>query len=285
MIKSASCLALPILLVACGGGGGGGSPSVIAPNTTINYSGTSVSVPYSGVNIGTPSAISQGASAIEIDNSSGIIQSVSFTSADGNNVSFNRATGDTIVAVTSTVNGFSNPAGTQVALAGYMAGLGFSYQTFGVWLNGTNSAGTVGAASVGTNITAGSSIPTSGTATYTGAAGGVFGNTQYTYFVTANMSATTNFSNRSIAFTTTNSLYSPTLTGVYTSAGGLNLSGTLTYAANTNNFSGTVNSSGQTVMTGNAGGQFYGPAAQEIGGVFAVKNGNIGYIGAFGGKK
>jgi hypothetical protein len=38
-------------------------------------------------------------------------------------------------------------------------------------------------------------------------------------------------------------------------------------------------------MTGNAGGQFYGPSAQEIGGVFAVKAGNYGYIGGFGGKR
>jgi hypothetical protein len=45
------------------------------------------------------------------------------------------------------------------------------------------------------------------------------------------------------------------------------------------------NSSGSNVMTGSAGGQFYGPGAQEIGGVFAVKSGNLGYIGGFGGKR
>jgi hypothetical protein len=63
------------------------------------------------------------------------------------------------------------------------------------------------------------------------------------------------------------------------------LTGNLTDAAGTNSFSGTVNSAGYTTMTGNAGGQFYGPNAQEIGGVFMVKSGNYGYIGGFGGKK
>jgi hypothetical protein len=67
----------------------------------------------------------------------------------------------------------------------------------------------------------------------------------------------------------------------------LNLSGTLSYLAGSNQFSGTVNT---TSMSGIATGKFYGPSAQEIGGTFSVSNGTVGsggsaYIGGFGGKR
>ena len=55
------------------------------------------------------------------------------------------------------------------------------------------------------------------------------------------------------------------------------LTGTLEYEAGSNQFTGPVRTafSGQT---GTADGVFYGPAAEEIGGTFAVES----YIGAFG---
>jgi hypothetical protein len=276
-------LFLITLLCACGGGGGGGGSTSSPTYTTRTYSGTSVSVPYSGATLGTPTNISQGATATETVNSSNITQSISITTANGINVSLNRANGDTIAAVSTTVNGGYNNSST--ALWGYMGGLGWSYQSFGVWVTGTTSSGTANAASVGTSITPGASIPTTGSAIYSGVAGGLFGNASVVYFVSANMSANANFATRNIAFATTGSVASPALYGTYTDASGLNLTGNLTYAAGTNSFSGTVNSAGYTTMTGNAGGQFYGPNAQEIGGVFMVKAGNYGYIGGFGGKK
>jgi len=264
-----------------GGGGGGGSPSPIYSTTT--YNGTSVSVAYSGSNIGTPTTISTGATYSESVDSNNIIKAATFTAANGNTATFNVANVDTIVQPTSGINGFVNAAGTQMALTGWAPYWGWSYQSFGVWTNG-NTTGQVSAGSAGT-ATVGTSIPTTGTGTYTGKAAGLFGNATTTYFVTADMAATANFATRSIAFSTTNSVYSPTLTGTYSTAGGLNLSSTMSYSANTNSFSGTANSSGATVLTGAIGGQFYGPTAQEIGGVFAVKNGNLGYIGGFGGKR
>ena len=270
------------LLSACGGSGGGAT-STSPSYTTRSYTGTSVSVPYSGATLGTATSISQGATATEVVSSSNIVQSISVTAANGSNASLNRANGDTIAAVSSGVNGGYNNSST--ALWGYMGGLGWSYQSFGVWVTGTTSSGMANAASVGTSITPGASIPTTGSAIYSGVAGGLFGNASVVYFVAANMSANTNFATRNITFATTGSVASPTLYGTYTDASGLNLSGNLTYAAGTNSFSGTVNSAGYTTMTGNAGGQFYGPNAQEIGGVFMVKSGNYGYIGGFGGKK
>jgi hypothetical protein len=282
MKKLLLLVATTSVLTACGGGGGGGgSPSPIYSTTT--YNGTSVSVAYTGASIGNPTTISTGATYAETVDSNNIIKAGTFTAANGNSATFNVANGDTIVQPTPGINAFTNAAGTQMALTGWASYWGWSYQSFGVWTNG-NTTGQVSAGSAGT-ATTGTSIPTSGTGTYTGKAAGLFGNASTTYFVTADMSATANFATRNIAFATTNSVYSPTLTGTYSSAGGLNLSSTMSYSANTNSFSGTVNSSGATVMTGSIGGQFYGPTAQEIGGVFAVKNGNIGYIGGFGGKR
>ena len=62
----------------------------------------------------------------------------------------------------------------------------------------------------------------------------------------------------------------------------LNMQGTLTYAAGSNDFSGSVSSSG---LNGNAKGRFYGPAANEAGGTFALTGSGVqAYIGAFGAK-
>jgi hypothetical protein len=268
------------LLSACGGGGGGGGSSSPVYKTNT-YSGMSVSVSYAGAIVGTPTPIASGATYTETVDGSNIIQSASFVASNGNTASFNRVNGDSIVTAAPGVNGFSNA--TQSALTANATYLGWSYQSFGVWSNG-NTNGQISAGTAGTS-TSGASIPTSGTATYTGIAAGIFGNATTPYYVTSNMTASTNFGTRSIAFSTTNSAASTSVNGTYVPTGGLNLTGNLSYAAGVNNFSGTVNSSGSNVMTGSAGGQFYGPGAQEIGGVFAVKSGNLGYIGGFGGKR
>ena len=282
-MRNLSALTLVLLLCACSGGGGTSSNSTSSPvYRTTTYAGVSVSAAYNGPNIGTPTSISSGATYTETVDANNIIQAASFVAANGNSAFFNKTIGDSITTVAPGVNGFSNA--TQSALTAWGPYFGWSYQSFGVWSNG-NTVGQISAGSVGTIITPGPSIPTSGVAVYSGISAGIFGNATGSLFVVSNMTASTNFGTRNIAFSTTNSSASTSVNGTYVSTGGLNLSGNLTYAPGVNSFSGTVNSSGATVMTGTAGGQFYGPNAQEIGGVFAVKNGNIGYIGGFGGKR
>ena len=63
------------------------------------------------------------------------------------------------------------------------------------------------------------------------------------------------------------------------------MSGSLSYAAGTNSFSGNVSTSGG--MNGTASGRFYGPAATEIGGTFITKaaTGVENFGGAFGAKR
>ena len=64
------------------------------------------------------------------------------------------------------------------------------------------------------------------------------------------------------------------------------LGGTLTYSPATNTFTGTLTNAGGT-MSGSSTGRYYGPAAQELGGVFTVKSANTSesLTGAYGGRR
>ena len=101
------------------------------------------------------------------------------------------------------------------------------------------------------------------------------------------ISLTTDFSARTIGFTTTSTVKA--LTGSLiagTSDPNLNMSGTLTWTSGTNAFSGPVTTTGRP-LSGNANGRFYGPSATEAGGVFYLvpTSGVESYGGAFGAKR
>jgi hypothetical protein len=93
-----------------------------------------------------------------------------------------------------------------------------------------------------------------------------------------------------VAFSTSGSTAAATATGAaLANPSILNIQGTLNYAGGSNDFSGPVSSLTVTgvapTLAGSARGQFYGPAANEIGGTFALKGvGAEGYLGAFGAK-
>jgi hypothetical protein len=100
------------------------------------------------------------------------------------------------------------------------------------------------------------------------------------------MTANVDWVARSIGFSTSNTrqvgLTAPSSGGVLNT--GLDFTGTLTYAAGTNAFSGPVNTTGST-MTGNTTGRFYGPNAEEMGGVYSLGGSAGTMIGGFGGKR
>ena len=65
----------------------------------------------------------------------------------------------------------------------------------------------------------------------------------------------------------------------------LQVTGTLTYAENINSFTGPVSAFGAIGnMTGTSTGQFYGPVAEELGGVFSLTGDESleHYSGAYG---
>lgn len=159
--------------------------------------------------------------------------------------------------------------------------LGWNYQTFGAW-NEQRADGTsaVVAGSFG-NPTPASAVPSAGTATFTGKMAGFHVSSAGAQSVVASeLTVNADFSTRSLGLATSGTR----LGGV--AAPHLDLRGTLTYASGTSAFSGTVTSAGGT-LSGASRGQFYGPAAQELGGSFELRSATSGerFTGAYGAKR
>lgn len=133
--------------------------------------------------------------------------------------------------------------------------------------------------------TTGSAIPTSGTAIFTGKLGGIYVDAAGNDFVTASaLTVNADFAARTLGVSSTGTVKSPDLSTT-SAASNLNLSGTLAYAAGTNSFAGTL-TNGST-LSGTSTGRFYGPNAEELGGVFILKAGSgvETYGGAYGAKR
>jgi hypothetical protein len=161
--------------------------------------------------------------------------------------------------------------------------IGWDYQSFGVWLTSSPTTFQVGAMSAGV-VTPGSAVPITGTGSFLGVASGFYVDPFGQPFGTAAvMNAEVNFTDREIAFSTTQTSLINLNTGSQPVGTGLNLSGALTYVAGSSQFSGTVNTQSPG-LTGTANGKFFGPTAQEIGGVYSL-SGAGKMIGAFGGRK
>lgn len=162
----------------------------------------------------------------------------------------------------------------------------FDYQTYGTWTRAPSDFAQLMSRSTG-QATPTAALPTTGTATFTGTARGVYtiaGNATRQP-TTADMNAAVNFGARQIAFSTANTVIGPGGAGEGARPE-LDITGTLTYAPGVNSFTGTVTAPGAG-LSGNANGRFYGPAAQEIGGVYSLgsPDGISGMTGGFGGKK
>lgn len=163
--------------------------------------------------------------------------------------------------------------------------LGWNYQSFGVWNSTAPSWGNFGGATFGT-ATPASAVPTSGNATFRGKLGGLYVSPAgQGSIATADLSVNANFSTRSLSFASSGTSATRDL-ATATAAPNLNLSGTLTYSPSANTFTGTLVNAGGT-MSGSSKGQFYGPTAQELGGVFTVKSPTTveTFAGAYGAKR
>jgi len=145
----------------------------------------------------------------------------------------------------------------------------WDYQTFGFWSIYAN--GVAGNFSIG-STTHPSLIPTTGVATYDGEQFGALawenGASIDVREIESDFFATANFDAKSLDIRTSNSRINPHDPDQYVSNID-NLSGALTYAPNTNLFSGAVTTN--RGWSGNATGRFYGPNAEEIGGIIQAK--------------
>ena len=185
-------------------------------------------------------------------------------------------------------SGYSQSSFTTLPVSGINVvgnpyALGWDYQSFGVW-DQENTSGSVSGMSFG-NLTPGSAIPTTGTATFNGKLGGLYMSPAGVGSVaSADLKVDANFSARSLSFASTGTMTTRDFASA-TAMPGLNLSGTLTYSTGTNSFSGALRSA--SGMSGTSKGRFYGPGAQELGGVFAVRSSSTveTFTGAYGAKR
>jgi len=317
--KALAVAIVSMFLSACGGGGGSNgtvpttattptipaatpftSWSAVTAGSTVVAPGMSQEVtqttnPTAGkvTGIGIPTAVDTAASSFtETLDGNGAITKAIITSPTGS-VTFDTAAGDTIghliigTVTDPTTYGAVKKDQSSLALAADPSALGWEYQSFGVWSTGrVSGTGSAGVMSVGAP-TAGAAIPTSGTATFTGKSIGFYtdvtGDGHATF---SGLTVNANFANRTLGLSTSGTI--KTHDYVTTSpASNLNLTGTLTYAAGANSFAGTL-TNGST-LTGTSSGRFYGPNAQELGGVFILQAGSgtppETYGGAYGAKR
>jgi len=304
-LKSTLLMCFAAAIAGCGGGGGGGTPPPapeptppppvpfhsfqdIQPNQTVAMTG-GISQTASGTADMSGTITSATLGPVDTANSTATLSYDPLLALHGasiatpqSNVSFS-APGD-MVTCTTGVCDLSSSTADAVVIDG--RGVGWNYQTFGLWATApTATTWLTGAISVG-NPTPASAVPTTGTATFTGLAAGLYIDPMGAIFGTAaNMTANVDFSARSIGFGTSSTMVTDT-NGIQSSNSNIDLSGTLTYAAGTNQFSGSVQTSDKT-LNGSATGKFYGPNAEEIGGVYGLSAGTgvSGMLGAFGGKR
>jgi len=288
-----SMLVVALVLSACGGGGGGGgtvptgaftSFATLTPNTKVTIDGISSEVNWTG-NPNTGS-ISPATLGLTLDSNGEITKLV--ISTPTSTATFSEAAGDMFAPVPSSP-GLSvalNVTDLSAYVGANPLALGWNYQTFGIWetVSGTSS-GTDGVFSVGAP-TAGSAIPTTNSATFTGIAAGEYVDPSGVASLTsATLSVNADFVARTLGFNTTGTTTTQDFS-TYIPNAGLNLSGTLSYAPGTNAFSGTLTSASGT-LSGPSTGRFYGPNAEELGGVYFLKAGSglETFGGAYGAKR
>lgn len=169
---------------------------------------------------------------------------------------------------------FTEPSSPSQGYYADVDGLEFEYQTFAAWINagGTN----VAAGSFGMYTNSGA-LPSSGSASYSGATAGHFVDASgQPFLTTSTLAITTDFSTATI--TTAGTQASNFNSGTVSNAANLDFTGSGLVSGNT--FMANVTGSG---VSGTADGYFYGPVADEVGGTFTASGPDGTYIGGFGG--
>ena len=170
---------------------------------------------------------------------------------------------------------------------------GWSYQTFGYFFGEANGGFLdnardvmVGYQSIG-KPTLASEMPTAGSADYNGITHGYYNGNQ----VTALNKLHADFGRRNISYATTGVSQLHTFEGtdhVIEDKPAFNLSGSASWEQNTGDFKGDIRTA--EGLTGKWQGRFYGPNADEVGGVFglqgtATDGSAVQYVGGFGAER
>lgn len=297
LFRLSSAIALLFLIAGCGGGGGGGGggfPEV--PFTSFMAAQPKHTLVMSGVSqVATGTATGAFGSETIASANLGPVDTASSTlklgiDKNGNPASISVSTPQSSVAFGKGISCSSGLCDASNSTSEFVGAdpvfMGWNYQTFGVWDKAVGASDfQAGAISAG-SPTPGSAVPLAGNALFTGIAFGFYVDPGGALFATAaTMNANVDFGTRAIGFNTF---------GTTTSNGGapvlntnLNLSGTLNYGIGVNQFSGTVTAPAAS-LSGSASGRFYGPNAEEIGGVYGLSDTGGGIsrmLGGFGGRR
>jgi len=307
-IKVVLAVIMSSVAVGCGGGGGGGgggtSPTLsaftsfsnIKPGDRVVLSGDSQEVDYTATISGNSSKVDSlnnfkahdsGAEVIVGYNSSGYLNYVKLTTAEGTNLEFTEQNGSKVFEFGEILE-VSNASGTDYIItidpSELPSEFQFDYQSFGIWTTGGGTgSGKTGVYSVG-NPTAVSNMPLSGTANYAGLSFGRYvDGTGKSFFSEGTVSVNADFSAQTVGFATN---YGATslmneISEVFSSGAFLSMNGTLSISSGTSTFSGPVTTS--SGLSGTASGRFYGPSANEVGGTFNLTGNSIEtHSGGFG---
>ena len=296
------------MLSACGGGGGGtvapsGTPivtftnwSAVQPGTAVEVKGLGMQAAYewSGTISWIDSQREVAASALLTFDANSALGTLFLTSGS---VSMDfpateslNADPDFLVAKNDDkAKGYaaviSNPKSKSSA---------WNYQSFGVWETGRNaSSGELGVFSMGAPAPAEAIPAVDGTSFIGKVVGSYVSPEGQGHTVLADLQVDANFTDQlGLTFATTNTQIAADGVSFYTNPDpnlDMNLSGTLVYDPTNNRFSGVLTTtqtatSGTRILTGDSTGQFYGPNAEELGGVFFLKasSGVESYRGAYG---
>jgi hypothetical protein len=276
------------LVVLAGCGGDSGTSSTLAPfvnwdtslkaNQTFQVSGISFETTL--ISDSTDATFSSASDAVErsvsltgtVNASANGLTRFAITSNSGRSLSFSSG----IIKEKGYFYALNLNRTEELSLAD-PADLDWNYQSFGFWENKSQnfSLTTEGFYSVGVVTSDAALLSKTGKATYTGA--GAFsyyqvGFNQERY--KSNITVEADFSKRELNFDSKISGGPPNL----------NFTGALSYGQqNSSVFRGDLSNTDLS-LTGSAVGKFYGPAAQEIGGVFSLKSssGDQRVFGAFG---
>ena len=297
MIRKRTILSLALLATtaACGGGGGGaaGPAPAAASGGAAPASGVSTNFNNPSVVASTDAKGNVGTPTMAADQTS---QTATMTVGDtgetitinvpgmGVNHTFNTSANQLALDGTVKFNGADVFSGGGAQVAMYKDGNGgvlvsdnsgkLSFSNYGIWANGDSDLGqkvtAVGAFATGAETLA-TDLPTTGTATYqgsavaTGTSGGQNTNWAGTFTGGVDFAART-------ATVGVNMVSSTDQSALNLSSGPMSMTGP--------RFSGAIAGSG---VSGSTAGALYGPAANEMAGVFSASGAGTTVLGAYGG--
>ena len=294
--RSMGIIALAGALAACGGGGGAGSAaSGVSPAPAPTAQTTTSTTTRSAVAVG--ATFANGALAPPtVDPGE---QSTVTVSATQNTITLMLTTGGVTYTHTfSGQNGLTTPAfltgftaigdGTTAPSDVLVYDASLNYAVYGQWEHDNDAAATSGATgdfATGSQTPA-ANMPISGTANYSGHAIGGLSAGGTTYALVGTSSFAADFGARTVSGTlslnatpdggATVGLWNTVMVGAAIAAG-------------TNQFAGTASAPAASgfvatpAMTGTATGNFYGPAANELAGVWKLSGTGATALGSFGG--